>query len=145
MKKLLLILACILVAVLVMPAFIEPPAHEETHHEGVAAMGKKLLEAFEAYHAEYDAYPDGSPAEIGRALRGDNEKQIVFLQGPEQSHNEDGELLDPWGTPFKITFDAETQKPLIHSAGKNRLFEEHGDDYRSWQPYNTRPHKRGIE
>jgi hypothetical protein len=145
MKKLLTILACTLLAVLLMPAFIHPPARDDVEHESVADQGLKLLAAFEAYHAEFGAYPTGSAASIMRELRGENAKQTVFFECREESLNEAGELLDPWGNPFQITFEPETGKPLLHSAGKNRIFEPagtiSGDDYRSWQ---TRDRSEGA-
>jgi hypothetical protein len=137
MKKLTAILACILLGILLMPAFLQPPGRDEAQEESLATQGARLLEAFAAYQQEFGAYPAGSPEAMLRELRGENEKQIVFFETPPESVNEKGELLDPWGNPFRITFEPETQMPLIHSAGRNRLFEAEsangGDDYRSWR------------
>lgn len=137
MKKLFAILGCILLSVLLMPAFIRPPAQDQAQEESVVIQGARLLEAFAAYQAEFGANPTGSPQDMLRELRGENEKQRIFFECPPESVNEKGELLDPWGNPFRITFEPETQKPLIHSAGRNRFFEADsaigGDDYKSWQ------------
>lgn len=137
MKKLSAILGCLVLAVLLMPAFIKPPASDQAQEESVVVQGARLLEAFAAYREAFGAYPAGSPEMMLRELRGENEKQRVFFECPPESVNEKGELLDPWGNPIRITFEPETQAPLIHSAGRNRLFEADsavgGDDYRSWQ------------
>jgi hypothetical protein len=137
MKKLLPILGCIFVGILMMPAFLKRPAHDEAQQEAVVIEGHRLLEAFAAYREEFDAYPAGGQAAMIRELRGENAKQQVFFESPSESLDDKGELLDPWGSPYRITFDSATGEPLIHSAGKNRLFEsdgaKHADDYRSWK------------
>ena len=48
--------------------------------------------------------------------------------------NEKGELVDTWGTPYRIDLNAE-QGPRVSSAGKNMVFEGDApgsDDIRSW-------------
>lgn len=136
MKTLLSILACIVLSVLLLPAFLQPPAHDDAQGKSVLLQGATLLEAIEAYREEFGANPAGPAAAILQELRGGNAKGRVFFECPPESVNEKGELLDPWGTPYGITFEPGTQTPMIHSAGKNRLFEaddaKHADDYRSW-------------
>lgn len=136
MKKLLPFLGCVLLAILVLPAFLEPPARDHAQQEAVVLEGAKLSEALAAYHAEFGEYPPGGVAEIIRGLRGENAKQQVFFESPPESQNAAGELLDPWGTPYQITFESETVPPTIRSAGPNRLFEDESargsDDYRTW-------------
>jgi len=138
MKKLLPILGCVFVGILIMPAFLQRPARDEAKEEAVIFQRAKLLEAFAAYREEFGAYPEGTSAAIIRELRGENARQKVFFESPPESLNEKGELLDPSGHPYRITFDGATGEPLVHSAGKNPFFfksdgAEHADDYRSWK------------
>ena len=139
MKKLLPILGCLFVGILMFPAFLKRPARDESQQEAVVIQGHNLLEAFAAYHEAFGAYPAGDAAAIIRELRGENEKGQVFFECPPASLNDKGELLDPWGFPYRITYDSATGEPLVHSAGKNRLFEsdgaKHADDYRSWKDH----------
>lgn len=137
MKKLPAILGCVLVAVLIMPAFLKRPARDEAKQEAVVLQVHRLLEAFAAYRNEFGAFPTGTPAGIIRELRGENTKQRVFFESPPESLNANGELLDPWGNPYQMTFDPATGEPMIHSAGQNRFWEpdgaQHADDHRSWK------------
>lgn len=78
------------------------------------------------YKTQFGAFPSGDSRAIVRALTGDNPKRMPFIGMPP-----DGELLDPWGTPYRIySGDA----PLIRSAGPDKLFDtgsgrEKTDDY----------------
>ena len=64
--------------------------------------------------------PVGTNPEITRALNGGNAKQVQFVH-PEDGLriNEQGEMVDPWGTPF--FFHQLSGKVMeIHSAGPDR-------------------------
>ena len=71
--------------------------------------------------------PVGTNAEITAALRGDNPKQLKLDLPGDSSVNEQGELCDPWGTPWFFHQISGT-KMEIRSAGKDRkLYTE--DDF----------------
>ena len=139
MKKAALIFAALILAVLMLPGILQPPA-ESTADNGseVKQLARALDLALLEYRQEFGRFPEGQGGEIISALRGKNERGKTFLVLNENSAvNELGEMLDPWGTPFRITFAADATVPKIHSAGPNLIFEEKatkrsGDDYYSW-------------
>ena len=137
MKKALLVIVFIIFAVLILPGIVQPPVESETARGSeVAQLSRALIAALLNYRKEYGQFPTGEAGEIMAALLGKNEKATVFIEPPPMSMNDLGELLDPWGTPFRITFDKVSGMPKIHSAGPNRKFEDkpskHSDDYYSW-------------
>ena len=97
---------------------------------------RNIRNALRAYHNDYDTYPSGDYAQICRSLFGDNRlKQKYFDIGPK-GINEKGEIIDPWGTPYRIDFSPHPDAPRVQSAGKNRVFEprsESSDDCYSWE------------
>ena len=137
MKKILLVFASLIFAVLILPGILQPPGEAGARD---ATEVKQLARALDAalldYRKEFGRFPEGSAGEIVSALCGRNEKEKAFLFLAPTAVNEHGEMLDPWGTPFRIAFDHVTGLPKIHSAGPNMIFEEkagkHSDDYRSW-------------
>jgi hypothetical protein len=108
-----------------LPGLIRPPAEAAIANKvRVKELAHALGTALEEYREQFGHYPDGTSGEIMHALRGGNEKGSIFFDGPRESLNEHGELLDPWGTPFRITFDPVQKTPRIHSAGPNLIMEE---------------------
>ena len=121
--------------VLLSPALIQRAA-KAPEKPRTGAFGKRVMDAMEAYRAEFGTYPDGSHAEMVRALAGENPRYRTFLQIPRDSINSQGELVDEWGTPFQLAADVEQDRFRVRSAGRNRQFErgeEKTDDYDSWQ------------
>ena len=137
MKKIPIIIAFLIFAVLMLPGIIQPPGESTAARGGeVRQLSRALIAALLNYRKEYGQFPEGGAGEIMSALRGKNEKEVVFIDPPPTALNDLGEMLDPWGTPFRITFDKTSNMPKIHSAGPNQKFEEkpgkHSDDYYSW-------------
>ena len=85
-------------------------------------MGTRIVEAMHRYHKEFASWPTGTHAEIVRALRGANEKSVIFLEVPDEILNEAGEIPDPWGSAYRILTDPKTQRARVHSAGPDGLF-----------------------
>jgi hypothetical protein len=57
--------------------------------------------AIQKYGSTFGGNPVGTNAEITRALNGNNPTHANFLGGiPGQQINSNGELVDPWGTPY---------------------------------------------
>jgi hypothetical protein len=46
---------------------------------------------------------------------------VEFIRPKNMSVNQAGELLDPWGTPYAISFSS-TNSFVISSAGKDKIF-----------------------
>ena len=65
--------------------------------------------------------PVGNNAEITSSLNGSNPKQVKFI-GAESGLqiNDQGELVDPWGTPF--FFHQRSAKEMeVRSAGPDKI------------------------
>jgi hypothetical protein len=71
------------------------------------------------YKYEFGSYPTGDCAQVLKKLFGDNPKKIEFLRPKNMSINQAGEFLDPWGTPYAISFSS-TNSFIISSAGKDK-------------------------
>jgi len=63
--------------------------------------------------------PVGTNPEITRALAGDNPKQINFLKADGNRVNTQGELVDPWGTPY-FFHQLSAAEMEVRSAGPDR-------------------------
>ena len=95
----------------------------------------QLRAAMKHYHIEYGFGPTGPHSQITAALRGNNERKIIFFEAPANRFNDSGEFLDLWGSPFRIDASNPDQ-PWAYSFGKNRIDEggaEGSDDVASWQ------------
>ena len=138
MKKFLLVCLSLIFAVLILPGIFQPAGESRAKDATeVKQLARGLDEALLEYRKEFGRFPEGSAGEIISALCGRNEKEKAYLVLGPTAVNEHGEMLDPWGTPFRITFDHVSGMPKIHSAGPNMIFEEkpgkHSDDYYSWR------------
>jgi hypothetical protein len=90
-----------------------------------------LFDSLQKYKERAGSYPAGNNAEIVKCLQGNNPKNIIIVVGHKKNFNTKGELIDPWGTPFRIYFAGEGI--LIRSAGPNKRFDDstvpNSDDY----------------
>jgi hypothetical protein len=68
------------------------------------------------------AYPIGSNVYIAKALLGQTDKKVLILAVRQNDLNDKGEIVDPWGTPFRFYFSGD--EVLIRSAGPNRVWED---------------------
>jgi hypothetical protein len=72
------------------------------------------------YSSRFGGNPVGTNQEITRMLNGANPGQTPFLQGENGlAVNDQGELVDNWGTPFFFHQLSRTEME-IHSAGPDR-------------------------
>ncbi len=139
MKKAVLVFLFLIFAVLMLPGILHPPT-EATANSGseVRQLALGLETALLDYHQAFGKFPEGGAGEILSALRGKNDLAKQFIVIDENKNvNEHGEMLDPWGTPFRIAFDPGAKVAKIHSAGPNLIFEDKpskhgGDDFYSW-------------
>jgi hypothetical protein len=90
-----------------------------------------LFHALQKYKEVVGTYPMGSNADVSKALKGKNSKNLIILVGSKENLNDKGEYVDPWGTPFRIYFSGDGV--LIRSAGPNKRFDDstvlNSDDY----------------
>lgn len=70
--------------------------------------------------------PVGTNAEITAALMGDNEKQMKLEIPAGSTLNGQGELCDPWGTPW-FFHQLSATKTEIRSAGPDRVMYNEDD------------------
>jgi hypothetical protein len=83
---------------------------------------ENLFIGLQKFKETVGAYPLGSNAEVAKALKGNNSKNVIILVGRKNELNEKGEIVDPWGTPLRIYFS--DLGVLIRSAGANRRFDD---------------------
>jgi type II secretory pathway pseudopilin PulG len=74
------------------------------------------------YYTEYSTPPESSENyRLIKILCGDNPRRIAFLSVMPRDLNPNGEMIDSWGTPFRITFDSDNKVRVI-SAGPDKIF-----------------------
>jgi len=83
---------------------------------------ENLFVGLQKYKEIVGSYPLGSNAEVAKALKGKNPKNVIILVGRKNELNEKGEIVDPWSTPLRIYFS--DNGVLIRSAGPNRRFDD---------------------
>jgi hypothetical protein len=83
---------------------------------------ENLFSALQKYKEHVGSYPVGGNAEVARALKGQNAKNVIILVGKKNDLNDKGEFVDPWGTPLRIYFS--DNGILVRSAGPNRRFDD---------------------
>lgn len=77
------------------------------------------------YEADYDKMPSGNERTVWRTLLGENPRKTVCFTFQENRISKDGDLLDPWGTPYHLEFS--DGKPHVRSAGPNKRFDDPRD------------------
>ena len=78
--------------------------------------------ACQNYAIEYGALPPTSENyRLKKILCGDNQRKIEFLTLNPKDVSPNGEMIDPWGTPFRINFYSGTNVDVI-SAGPDKIF-----------------------
>ena len=109
--------------ILILPALIIPPRDHNREKERAAALATDLARATQKYREEIGEFPAGDNAEIVAALRGENPKKTVFFECAADDLGPNGEMVDPWGTPYLFKFDLASSKVLVNSAGPNHAFD----------------------
>jgi hypothetical protein len=101
---------------------------------GRKAMAHTMVEQFTValsmYYTEYNSYPsitdnaqlhlilDGGSINTAHGV--ENPRQIQFMSFNKRDINAKGEVVDPWGTPYRFTFDE--KGVTVTSAGKDKQF-----------------------
>jgi hypothetical protein len=82
-----------------------------------------LILGLQQYREFVGNYPTGNNITIAKALLGRTEKKVLILAVRNKSDiNDKGEILDPWGTPFRFYFS--DNEVMIRSAGPNKVWED---------------------
>lgn len=98
---------------------MKPYAAPETDAPSDLRLVHRMLENFSLLVKGDDPLPLGSNDEIAAALRGKNKARLVFLPPGHPAFNEQGQLIDRWGTP--LFFHASSRDRIdIRSAGQDR-------------------------
>ena len=98
-----------------------PPAPLQFTNFEPAIVLQNMSRAIRQFGAMLGGNPVGTNLEITRQLNGHNPKHIDFIN-PEAGMriNENGELVDPWGTPYFFHQISSTVME-IHSAGPDKI------------------------
>jgi hypothetical protein len=81
---------------------------------------ENMSRAIRQYGGMFGGNPVGTNPEISSQLSGNNPKHISFINAEAGMRiNENGELIDPWGTPYFFHQLSGTDME-IHSAGPDR-------------------------
>jgi hypothetical protein len=81
----------------------------------------KVRHMISDYHTLMGENPVGTNAEIMQAVMGGNRHQAVLGPPEGQNLNEQGELVDQWGTPF-FFHQLSADHMEIYSAGPDKIF-----------------------
>jgi hypothetical protein len=106
------------------PLPVGPPPTEPEPGAPPALSGATAVEAvrsaIQKYGAMFGGNPVGTNAEITQALNGNNPSHALFLSGiPGQQINSNGEMVDPWGTPY-FFHQLSGSDMEVRSAGPDR-------------------------
>ena len=96
-------------------------------HSKAQADVNALQAALGAYVSEQGELPHGSSATICRLLRGEsvdgqNLNKLNYIEATDQELNAKGEILDPWGNPYRILLENGLRVYSCGSSGND----EHG-------------------
>lgn len=115
---LLLALGWLAYALVQMTDKVERKAH--ANHD--AATESMIENACLNYMMEYNQFPPATDNKtLAAALLGDNPRHIVFLALTPSQLNADHEIIDQWGTPFRVSLQGGTGVRIV-SAGPDKVF-----------------------
>lgn len=113
------------------PAPATPPASISTMSPADVQKVRDAIDNIEFTLRDYSTALRGNPvgtnAEITAALLGDNEKQLKLEIPGGSTLNDQGELCDPWGSPW-FFHQLSATKTEVRSAGPDRKMYT-GDDF----------------
>ena len=109
-----------------------PPPHATLLHMHCQGDIARLSLACHEYLIDYGTNPTGDLAALVAQLKGDNPHHKAYMEFPSKKVNKRGEFIDPWGSPFEVSFDPTNGEACIRSAGRDKQFGDK-DDITSWQ------------
>ncbi len=82
----------------------------------------QIQTAYLAYYTEFGEWPHATEnARLIKILEGDNPRGIPFLTLRPIDVDPSGSVIDPWGTPYRISVGADSKIKMI-SAGPDKTF-----------------------
>ena len=96
-----------------------PPDEKPRPSAAERVIVERLSARIREFGGRFGGNPEGTNAEIAKALDGGNVKGVRFLDPEDVRLNEKGELLDPWGTPY-FFHQLSAREMEIRSAGPDR-------------------------
>lgn len=100
----------------------------------VDVHSENIIFAIGQYKQTMGSYPSGDSCAVSSALMGHNSRGLTFIEGHGWT-NKQGELLDPWRTPYDIVI---TNGSLtVRSAGSNGVMGD-ADDVVNVRPLSGR-------
>jgi type II secretory pathway pseudopilin PulG len=113
----------VLVLILIMALLPNSPGHlEGAKRASVTNHANQIFSACTAYHAEYGELPSTSENyRLVKILVGDNPRKIEFLSLKPSDLTPNGDMIDSWGTPFRIGFDSASKVHVV-SVGPDKIF-----------------------
>jgi hypothetical protein len=115
---------------------VEIDQEKQAYRETVArTTATNLASAIKQYSSEFGSFPAGNRIEITRALLGNNPRKTVFFEPRAGAMSPAGELLDPWGAPYRFDL-SDPKNPKIYSFGKDGRDDsaaDSSDDICSWK------------
>ena len=98
-----------------------PPSPLQFTNFSAPIILENMSRAIRQYGGMFGGNPVGNNPEITSQLSGNNPKHISFINAEAGMRiNENGELIDPWGTPYFFHQLSGTDME-IHSAGPDRV------------------------
>jgi hypothetical protein len=88
--------------------------------EPAQAVVDSLALNIRQYQLRFGGNPVGTNAEIVRELTGGNQKGATYLPSGLKRLNDQGELIDEWGTPYFFHQES-SERMEIRSAGSDRV------------------------
>jgi hypothetical protein len=103
------------------PAPTGPPAQLQFTNFSPAIAAENMSRAIRQYGEMFGGNPVGTNPEITSQLQGKNPKHINFINPDAGMRiNENGELVDPWGTPYFFHQLSGTDTE-VRSAGPDKI------------------------
>ena len=97
-----------------------PPGQEDP----AIAEAETLALNIRHFGQRFGGNPVGTNAEIVKALTGGNPKRATYLPPDLKRLNENGELIDRWGTPYFFHANSATEMEVRSAGPDKRLYTE---------------------
>ena len=99
-----------------------------------------------AYKTDFGFFPTGSVTAVFQELTGKNSRTIPYIEISARNTASDGTYLDPWGTPYRISFEYLSNvvygaggRGNVSSAGRDHLWGTEDDLEIKWDAQQDNP------
>ena len=101
------------------PVAVSPDYYEAIRQRPEQQEAEEIALNLRHFGQRFGGNPTGTNAEIVKALNGGNSKGVRYLDPQRLRLNDQGELIDSWGTPY-FFHQLSAQQTEIRSAGPDR-------------------------